>query len=98
MRKLTKKLVSLVLLVILSLTCFACGDKNEDGNEQATLYIWSFTSGFGKEWLDSLIADYESANSNVEIPGFAKKGIKITANVTNNTFFILSSPILKYTR
>lgn len=78
MRKLTKKLLSCMLLSTTVLSAVACGAGGGGGStnsDKATLYVYSFTSGFGSEWLTSAIADYEEKMKDVEIDG--KKGIHI---------------------
>lgn len=75
MTKFIKK--SLPCLLLASATLFsaaACGGNNANKNK-ATLYVYSFTSGFGDEWLTSLIADYEEKMKDVEIDG--KVGIHV---------------------
>ena len=62
MGKLTKRILCFLLLVVLAFSAVSCGEDTED-SEQATLYIYSFTSGFGTDWLTSLIADYEKAHA-----------------------------------
>ncbi len=74
MKKIAKNLLACVVLSATALSSFAC--KGGSGNsDKATLYVYSFTSGFGSEWLTSLIADYEEKMKDVEING--KKGIHI---------------------
>ena len=73
MRNSMKKLISFVLLSATAFSTVAC--KGDDNSDKATLHIYSFTSGFGDEWLTSLIADYEERMKDVEIDG--KKGIHI---------------------
>lgn len=68
---------TLPCLALASATLFsaaACGGNDANKNK-ATLYVYSFTSGFGDEWLTSLIADYEEKMKDVEIDG--KVGIHI---------------------
>lgn len=74
MKKLMKNLLACVVLSATALSAFGCkagGGKSD----KATLYVYSFTSGFGSEWLTSLISDYEEKMKDVEIDG--KKGINI---------------------
>ena len=69
-----KNLLACVVLSATALSAFGCkavGGKSD----KATLYVYSFTSGFGSEWLTSLISDYEEKMKDVEIDG--KKGINI---------------------
>ena len=76
MRNLTKKLLSGVLLSTVAFSSVACGGVSGGGNgNKATLYVYSFTSGFGAEWLTSLIKDYEEKMKDVEIDG--KVGLHI---------------------
>ncbi len=82
MRNLTKKLLSIVLLSSTIASAGACNimgggssSSGADNSNKATLYVYSFTSGFGKEWLESLIADYEEEKKDVVIGD--KKGIHI---------------------
>lgn len=75
MKRFIKK--SLPCLLLASTTLFsaaACGGEDPNKNK-ATLYVYSFTSGFGDEWLNSLISDYEEKMKDVEIDG--KVGIHI---------------------
>ena len=58
MRNSMKKLISFALLAATALSTAAC--KGGGNSEEGTLYVYSFTSGFGDEWLTSLIADYEA--------------------------------------
>lgn len=74
MKDLTKKLVAGMLLAATSVASVACGGTDANKNK-ATLYVYSFTSGFQTEWLTSLIADYEEVMKDVEIDG--KVGLHI---------------------
>jgi hypothetical protein len=75
MKKFIKKSLPCLLLASATLcTASACGGNNPNKNK-ATLYVYSFTSGFGDEWLTSLITDYEEKMKDVEIDG--KVGIHI---------------------
>lgn len=80
MRKLTKKLLSATLIAATMLASVGCGG-DEGGNggggnsDCATLYVYSFTSGFGSTWLTELIKDYEAVHADTIIDG--KKGIKV---------------------
>ena len=68
MKKIIKK--SLPCLLLASATIFsaaACGGGNDPNKDKATLYVYSFTSGFGDEWLTSLIKDYEEKMKGVVI-------------------------------
>lgn len=75
MKSFIKKSLTGILAVATLLSTAACGGGNDPNKDKATLYVYSFTSGFGSQWLESLIADYEEANKDVEIDG--KKGIHI---------------------
>ena len=76
MKKIMKKSLTGILLATTLLSTAACGGGSSDPNkDKATLYVYSFTSGFGSQWLESLIADYEEVMKDVEIDG--KKGIHI---------------------
>ncbi len=70
----TKTLPCLALASATLFSAAACGGNDANKNK-ATLYVYSFTSGFGDEWLTSLIADYEEKMKDVEIDG--KVGIHI---------------------
>lgn len=84
MKKIFKRVVALGGALMLSLGAFAgCGGKDPNKNK-ATLHVFSFTSGFGKEWFTSLIADYEEKMKDVEIDG--KKGIHIEPMADKTTF------------
>ena len=78
MQKFTKKFVSCLMASAALLSVAGCGGSGGAGSgnkDKATLYVYSFTSGFGSEWLTSLIKDYEEKMKDVEIDG--KKGIHI---------------------
>ena len=77
MKKIMKKSLTSVLLATTLLSTAACGGGggNDSNKDKATLYVYSFTSGFGSQWLESLIADYEEVMKDVEIDG--KKGLHI---------------------
>ena len=70
----TKTLPCLALASATLFSAAACG-TNDANKNKATLYVYSFTSGFGDEWLTSLIADYEEKMKDVEIDG--KVGIHV---------------------
>ena len=75
MKRFIKKSLPCLLLASTTLvSAAACGGEDPNKNK-ATLYVYSFTSGFGDEWLNSLIADYEEKMKDVEIDG--KVGIHI---------------------
>lgn len=84
MRNFFKKLLCLAVVCVITLTAFGC-KKGGKGNssDQATLYVYSFTSGFGKEWLNELIKDYEEKMKDVVIDG--KKGINIEPTTDKST-------------
>ncbi len=77
MKKNVKRVIAMSAALMLSASAMAsCAAAGGGGNNgQATLYVYSFTSGFGSEWLTSLISDYEEKMKDVEIAG--KKGINI---------------------
>ena len=54
-----KKFIACTLLCAIAFTTVAC-KKNKDKGDNV-LYVYSFTSGFGSEWLASAIADYTAA-------------------------------------
>ena len=72
MKNITRRILACTLLGTTALSAVACKGGEDD---KATLYVYSFTSGFKSEWLTSLIADYEEKMKDVEIDG--KKGIKV---------------------
>ncbi|MBQ7913130.1 MAG: hypothetical protein IJ308_05255 [Clostridia bacterium] len=76
MKNFPKKLIAGAVLLATALSSVGCGGTNSD-SKQATLYVYSFTSGFQSEWLEKLIADYEALHADVEVPGYPEKGIKI---------------------
>ena len=59
MRKIAKNMLACVVLSATALSSFACKGGSNSNSNKATLYVYSFTSGFGSEWLTSLIEDYE---------------------------------------
>ena len=73
MKKFIKKSLTGVLVAATVLSTALCGACSKE--EHPTLYVYSFTSGFGSQWLESLIADYEAKMKDVEIDG--KKGLRI---------------------
>ena len=77
MKKNVQRIMALSGALMLSASALAgCGGGGGNVNRnQATLFVYSFTSGFGSEWLTSLIADYEEKMKDVEIDG--KMGIHI---------------------
>ncbi|MBQ8725940.1 MAG: hypothetical protein IJY84_02425 [Clostridia bacterium] len=76
MGKLTKRILCFLMLFVLAFsTAISCGD--DENTDQATLHVYSFTSGFGTEWITSLIADFEAAHANDVIEGFPKTGIHV---------------------
>ena len=75
MKRFIKKTLPCLMVASTTLcSVAACGEPDPNANK-ATLYVYSFTSGFGDEWLTSLIADYEEKMKDVEIDG--KVGIHI---------------------
>ena len=76
MKNFPKRLIAGAVLLTTALTSVGCGGGSQD-DKKATLYVYSFTSGFQSEWLEKLIADYEALHADVEIPGYPEKGIKI---------------------
>ena len=75
MRNFTKKLISGAIIATTLLASAGCGGGGGGGSEQATLYVYSFTSGFGSQWFTDLIKDFEEVHKDTEIDG--KKGIKV---------------------
>ena len=75
MKSLIKKSLTCALAATTLFAAVGCGGGEDPNKNKATLYVYSFTSGFGSEWLTSLIADYEKLVENVEVDG--KKGIHI---------------------
>ena len=74
MRNFTKKLISGAIITATLLASAGCGGGG-GGSDQATLYVYSFTSGFGSQWLTNLIEDFEEVHKNTEIDG--KMGIHV---------------------
>ncbi|MBR2646376.1 MAG: hypothetical protein IKD47_02290 [Clostridia bacterium] len=78
MKKFIKKTLPCLLLAsttLFSTAACSSGGGNDADKNKAKLYVYSFTSGFGDEWLTSLIADYEEKMKDVEIDG--KIGIDV---------------------
>ncbi len=75
MKKITKQIFSCAMAAAAAFSVTACGKKDDSNKNKAWLYVYSFTSGFGKEWFTSLIADYEKEKENDVIGD--KKGIHI---------------------
>lgn len=75
MRKIAKNMLACVVLSATALSSFACKGGSNSNSNKATLYVYSFTSGFGSEWLTSLIEDYEEKMKDVVIDG--KTGIHV---------------------
>ena len=80
MKKFMKKSLPCLLLASTSLfTVAACGGGDDPNKDKATLYVYSFTSGFGEEWLTSLITDYEEKMKDVIIGDKVGIHVKPTA-------------------
>ena len=77
MKKNAKRVIAMSMALMLSMgTMASCGGGGGGSNNgQATLYVYSFTSGFGSKWLTNLITDFEEVHKNTEING--KMGINI---------------------
>ena len=69
MRNFTKKLISGAIIATTLLASASCGGGGSGGSDQATLYVYSFTSGFGSQWLTELIEDFEEVHKDAEIDG-----------------------------
>lgn len=54
-----KKFIACALLCTIAFTTISCKKKKESSDAN-TLYVYSFTSGFGSEWLTEAIKDYEA--------------------------------------
>ena len=59
----TKKTVALSLSLLMAVSVTACsGKKIEEGNDKRpSIYISVFNGGYGREWLDTIVADYNAA-------------------------------------
>lgn len=74
MKKNSKTIVLLILTLVLSIIVTACGsnEKSNDGNSETAKknvkldFVW-FSDGVEGEVMKELIADYEAANSHVDI-------------------------------
>ena len=65
MKKITKIIAGL-LLSTMTLSCFAgCGGDYEIDSTKTQLYIQLTSGGFGREWLDNAIADFEESQAQV---------------------------------
>lgn len=80
MKKFLTKMLCSLLLVAVAFSTFAC--KKDPNKNKATLYVYSFTSGFGSEWLTELISDYEALHANDKIGG--KTGIHVQPTTLNS--------------
>ncbi len=82
MKKYQKLLALLVATVSCATSVAACGgggggDVELDENK-TQLYVYCSNAGFGIEWLNESIKEYEKINANREFePGSGKKGIQI---------------------
>ena len=77
MKKNTKRVIAMSAALMLSMITMAscAGGGGGGGSDKATLYVYSFTSGFGSQWFTNLIADFEEVHKNTEIDG--KMGINV---------------------
>ena len=82
MSNIFKKLIACALLLAVSFSTISCSSKKKKKEEEAaanaskfTLNVYSFTSGFGSEWLTEAEKVYEELNKDVVIGD--KKGINI---------------------
>ncbi len=81
--------------VVLTAGCFGGGGEEIDPNK-TQLYIGLQESGFGRDWLDTLIADFELANPDIQVMEPSVKGDEYTsgqllANIkydSNDLYFI----------
>ncbi|MBQ7373739.1 MAG: hypothetical protein IJW64_04160 [Clostridia bacterium] len=80
MKKFLIKTLCVLMLVTVAFSTFAC--KKDPNKNKATLYVYSFTSGFGSEWLTELIKDYEALHVNDKVGG--KTGIHVQPTTLNS--------------
>ena len=58
-----KKIISLLLAFGLALTCTACGgQKVDDKDPRPAIYVSVFNGGYGREWLDNIVRDYNTSH------------------------------------
>lgn len=69
-----KKLIACALLCAIAVATVSC--KKKKGEDDAnTLYVYSFTSGFGSEWLTEAIKDYKDATGITVKPTTVKNDV-----------------------
>ena len=67
-----KRVFALLLSVLVLLSCTACGGtgvggKNSGSDRPIQLTIQLFEGGYGREWLDNMVAAYEAIRTDVKI-------------------------------
>lgn len=90
MSNLFKKLISFTLLLAVAFSTVSCQSKKKKQEKEesaavagkAVLNIYSFSSGYGSEWLTEAIKEYEELNKDVVIGD--KKGIVIKPTTDTN--------------
>lgn len=55
-----KKFFALLLTCIMALGATACGRLVEDDDKRPSIYISLFNGGYGREWLDTIVNDYNA--------------------------------------
>lgn len=92
MKKTIERIVAVVLLLVLMATFFVACDRSEvedkndivkKDNTKTQLYVQYVNGGFGRTWLDNLIAEFEEMYKDVSFET-GKKGVQVMKNFTKN--------------
>lgn len=88
-----KKFISMLLSTMLIVTCFAttgCGSRRSGevvDELKSQLYVGFFEGGFGRDWYDAAVSDFEEKYKDYEFePGSGKKGVQIVTEAKKDQF------------
>ena len=74
-----KKLLALLLTCCIALGATACGGKRiEDDDKRPSIYISLFNGGYGREWLDKIVNEYNAEKT--------ENKYKLTVRATKDEF------------
>lgn len=81
-----KKLLALILTCIIALGATACGGKLiEDNDKRPSIFISLFNGGYGREWLDKIVNEYNAEKQ--------ENKYKITIRASKDEFHTILSQL-----
>lgn len=62
-----KRIMAILLTLVAAVSFTACTREGEDYGDRTLLYVGAYEGGWGTEWLDAVIADFEADNPDIKV-------------------------------